>query len=216
MATRVLLVDDHRVVLEGLQAMIDQEQDMEVVGMAEDGRVGLSMVEQLSPDVVVMDIGMPSLNGTDAAARLAGDHPETRVVALSTYTDKKHVRGMLEAGAHGYVSKQTAGSELLRAIRKVRRGRKYLSSDVTEPVVEGFVNRDVEETAIGARLGGREREVLQLIAEGCTSGEIASRLYVSSNTVDTHRRNIMKKLDVHSVAGLTKYAIREGLTNVES
>ena len=126
------------------------------------------------------------------------------------------LRAMLEAGAHGYVSKETAGVELLRAIRKVRRGRKDLSSDVTEPVVEGFVNRDVEDTAKEARLGGREREVLQLIAEGCTSGEIASRLYLSTNTVDTHRRNIMKKLDVHSVAGLTKYAIREGLTNIES
>jgi len=216
MATRVLLVDDHRVVLEGLRAMLDQEHDMEVIGMAEDGRVGLSMVEQLSPDVVVMDIGMPSLNGTDAAAQLTRDHPEIKVVALSTYTDKKYVRAMLEAGAHGYVSKETAGVELLRAIRKVRRGRKDLSSDVTEPVVEGFVNRDVEDTAKEARLGGREREVLQLIAEGCTSGEIASRLYLSINTVDTHRRNIMKKLDVHSVAGLTKYAIREGLTNIES
>ena len=216
MATRVLLVDDHRVVLEGLRAMLDQEHDMEVIGMAEDGRVGLSMVEQLSPDVVVMDIGMPSLNGTDAAAQLTRDHPEIKVVALSTYTDKKYVRAMLEAGAHGYVSKETAGAELLRAIREVRRGRKDLSSDVTEPVVEGFVNRDVEDTAKEARLGGREREVLQLIAEGCTSGEIASRLYLSTNTVDPHRRNIMKKLDVHSVAGLTKYAIREGLTNIES
>jgi two-component system NarL family response regulator len=214
MPTRILLVDDHRVVVEGLRVMLDQEPDMEVVGIAEDGRVSLSLVNELRPDVVVMDIGMPQLNGTGAAAQIHHDHPKTKVIALSTYSDKKHVRGMLEAGAHGYVTKATASNELLRAIRKVVAGRKYLSSDVTEGVIDGYMNREVEDSSATSALGGREREVLQLIAEGKTSGEIATILHISTNTVDTHRRNVMKKLDLHSVADLTKYAIREGLTEV--
>jgi two-component system NarL family response regulator len=214
MPTRILLVDDHRVVVEGLRVMLDQEPDMEVVGIAEDGRVSLSLVNELRPDVVVMDIGMPQLNGTGAAAQIHHDHPKTKVIALSTYSDRKHVRGMLEAGAHGYVTKATASNELLRAIRKVVAGRKYLSSDVTEGVIDGYMNREVEDSSATSALGGREREVLQLIAEGKTSGEIATILHISTNTVDTHRRNVMKKLDLHSVADLTKYAIREGLTEV--
>lgn len=214
MATRILLVDDHRVVLEGLRAMLDQEDDLEVVGMAEDGRTAMAMVEELSPDIVVMDIGMPDLNGIEATSRIVRDDSRQKVIALSTYTDGKHVRAMLEAGAHGYVAKATASSELLSAIRKVRQGLKYLSSDVTEAVVDGYLHRPLEDDSAMSKLGGREREVLQLIAEGLTSGEIAARLHLSTNTVDTHRRNIMKKLDLHSIADLTKYAIREGLTDI--
>ena len=216
MSTRILLVDNHRVVIEGLRAMLEQEKDMEVVGMAENGRVALSMIRELSPDVVLLDIAMSDLNGIEAAAQITHDHPTVKVVALSMYTEGRHVRAMLEAGAHGYVTKETAATELLRAIRKVTRGLKFLSSDVTEAVVDGFVSRVVEDNSAMARLGGREREVLQLIAEGLTSGEIAARLHLSVNTVDTHRRNIMKKLDLHSVADLTKYAIREGLTSVDN
>jgi two-component system NarL family response regulator len=158
---------------------------------------------------------MPELNGVDAARQIGHEHPRMRVVALSTHTDERFVRMMLEAGAHGYVTKEAAGTELVRAIRQVCQGRKYLSSDVTGDVVEGYIQRDPEEAAGHAPLGGREREVLQLIAEGATSGEIAARLHLSTNTVDTHRRNIMKKLDLHSIADLTKFAIREGLTDVE-
>jgi two-component system NarL family response regulator len=215
MATRILLVDDHRVVVEGLGAMLDKENELEVVGMAEDGRVAMSMVAELKPDLVVMDIGMPGLNGIEATSRIVQDHPRTRVLALSTYTDKKYVRAMLEAGAHAYVTKKTAGSELLDAIRKARHGMKYLSSDITGSVVEGFVSREVDAASALDRLGGREREVLQMIAEGLTSGEIAAKLHVSTNTVDTHRRNLMKKLDLHSVAELTKYAVCEGLTTLD-
>ncbi len=214
MSTRVMLVDDHRVVVEGLKVMLDQESDIEVVGIAEDGRAALSLAGELKPDIVVMDIGMPQLNGTEATAQILHDQPKIRVIALSTYSDRKHVRAMLEAGAHGYVTKATASNELLRAIRKVAAGRKYLSSDVTEGVIDGYTNREVEDSSAMSALGGREREVLQLIAEGKTSGEIASILHISTNTVDTHRRNIMKKLDLHSVADLTKYAIREGLTEI--
>lgn len=216
MATRILLVDDHRVVVEGLRAMLDREKDLEVAGMAEDGRTAMSMVRELEPDVVVIDVAMPDLNGIEATSQITHDHPKMKVVALSTYTEAKYVRSMLEAGAHAYVTKETAAAELLRAIRKVAKGLKYLSSDVTGSVVDGYVQRDAEQQFAVVQLGGREREVLQLIAEGSTSGEIASRLHISTNTVDTHRRNIMKKLDLHSVADLTKYAIREGLTSVDA
>ncbi len=216
MPTRILLVDDHRVMLDSLRAMLNQESDMEVVGMAENGRVAISMVNELNPDVVVMDIGMPYMNGIDATEQIVQDYPKVKVVALSTYTDKKYIASMLKAGAHGYVSKETAGDELLIAVRKVRQGLKYLSSNVTESVVDGYVNQEVNENAAMAQLGTREREILQLIAEGLTSGQIAAHLHISTNTVDTHRRNIMKKLDMHSIADLTKYAVREGLTLIKS
>lgn len=216
MATRILLVDDHRVVLEGLRSLLEQESDLEVVGLAENGRSAISMVDQLRPDVVVIDIAMQDLNGMDAAAQIIRNHPKTKVVALSTHTGGKYVRSMLDAGAHAYVTKETATSELLRAIRAVRTGRKYLSSDITDTVIDSYVSREIEDDSAMSVLGGREREVLQLIAEGLTSGEIAERLHISTNTVDTHRRNIMKKLDLHSVAELTKYAVREGLSDLQS
>ena len=216
MGTRILLVDDHRVVLEGLRSLIEQESDLEVVGLAEDGRAAMSMIDQLKPDIVVIDIAMPDLNGMEATTQIARDYSTTKIIALSMHTEGKYVRSMLDAGAAGYVTKETASSELLRAIRAVTRNRKYLSSDITDRVIDGYVNREVEDTSAMAILGGREREVLQLIAEGLTSGEIASRLHISTNTVDTHRRNLMKKLDLHSVAELTKYAVREGLTELDS
>jgi len=159
---------------------------------------------------------MPELNGIEATTQIMHDHPKTRIVALSTHTRGKHVRAMLEAGAHAYVTKQNAAGELLRAVRKVQHGQKYLSSDITDTVVAGLIDREVEDDSATHQLGGREREVLQLIAEGYTSGEIASHLHISTNTVDTHRRNIMRKLDLHTVADLTKYAIREGITGVDA
>lgn len=216
MATRILLVDDHRVVLEGLRALLNDEKDLNVVGLAEDGRVALSMVVELSPEVVIIDVSMPRLNGIEATSQIVHDHPQTRVLALSTHTDGRHVRSILEAGAHGYVTKEMAGAELVHAIREVSHGRKYLSSDVTESVVDGYVKKVVDDRTAMTILSGREREVLQLLAEGLTSGEIAEQLCVSTNTIDTHRRNLMKKLDLHSVAELTKYAVREGLTGLEA
>lgn len=215
MTIRILLVDDHRLVLEGLRSLLEQESDIEVVGLAEDGRSATSMIKQLEPDVVVIDIAMPNLNGLEATVQIVRDHPKTKVLAMSMHTDSKHVRSMLDAGAHGYVTKETAPSELLRAILAVQRGRKYLSSDITDRVIDAYVNREVEDTTAMNILGGREREVLQLIAEGMTSGEIAKRLHISTNTVDTHRRNMMKKLDLHTVAELTKYAVREGLSDLQ-
>jgi len=213
--TRVLLADDHGVVLEGLRAMLEQEPDLQVVGLAEDGRAALRMARELEPHVVVMDITMPGLNGVEATTQLLRDHPRCRVVALSTHADARFIRAMLEAGASAYVTKQMSGDELLRAIRQVQRGFKYVSSDITDRVVEECVHPAAKDPSAINKLGSRERQVLQLIAEGQTSGEVAARLQIATNTVDTHRRNIMRKLNLRSVAELTKYAIREGLTGLE-
>ena len=216
MSIRVLLADDHSMMREGLRFILERAADVEVVGEAENGRTVLEMADRLKPDVVVMDIGMADLNGVEATRRLRAGHPKIKVIGLSMYSDKRYVLGMLEAGASGYVFKGAAGTELVRAIEAAGRGRKYLSSQITDVVVDSYVERQFPagNTAYSA-LGNREREVLQLLAEGKTSKEIASRLNISPATVETHRRNIMKKLDIHSIAELTKYAIREGLTDLD-
>ena len=216
MSTTILLVDDHRMMREGLRLILDQESDFQVVGEAADGRVALELSGTLQPDIVVMDIGMPDLNGIEATRKIREKCPRAQIVALSTYSDKRYVLGMLEAGASGYVLKSAAAEELVRAIQQVVRGEKYLSPDLTGTVVHEYVQRMLTPgTTSGQILGPREREVLQLIAEGKTSKEIAAQLYISVKTVDMHRQNIMNKLELHSVAELTKYAIREGLTRLE-
>lgn len=212
MKARVLLADDHRMMREGLRALLEREADLEVVGEAADGREVLRAVRELHPDVVIMDIGMPSLNGLDATRQLAIEAPQTKVIALSTHSDKRYVLGMVEAGAAGYLLKESAAEELLRAIRAVMRGQKYLSAETAGTVIDGYRGRDFPDEGGPSVLGTREREVLQLLAEGKSSPEIARLLFVSVSTVETHRRNIMRKLDIHSVAELTKYAIRHGIT----
>jgi len=216
MSLKILLVDDHRMLREGLNAILAEEPDLEVVGQAEDGRSALRLVQELKPDVVIMDIGMRELNGVDATRQVVAENPGVRVVALSTYSDKVHVLGMLEAGASGYVIKSSAYDELRSAVRAAASGKTYLSPEVAGAVVEAHLETRVRDTENKKELSPREREVLQLIAEGRTSAEIAERLYVSAATVDTHRRNIARKLDRHSVAELTKYAIRAGLTQIDS
>lgn len=201
---------------EGLNAILSEEPDFEVVGQAEDGRAALRAVRELGPDVVIMDVGMRELNGVDATRQIVTENSNVRVVALSTYSDRVHVLGMLEAGASGYVIKSSAYDELQRAVRAAASGGTYLSPEIAGAVVEAHLETRAHEGEPRKELSPREREVLQLIAEGRTSAEIAERLYVSAATVDTHRRNIARKLDCHSVAELTKYAIREGLTQLDS
>lgn len=213
MTTRVLLVDDHRIFCEGLRAVIEKEPGMAVVGMANDGREAVRLVERLAPDIVVIDIAMPGLNGVEATRMILKDHAGVKVIALSMHTDRRFVQGMLEAGATGYLVKECAAEELARAIRAVARGKVYLSPDIAEVVVD-VLKRPVSGSGHpkGAKLSGREREILQLLAEGTSAREIAKTLHVSVKTVESHRRQIMEKLGLFSVAELTKYAIREGLT----
>jgi DNA-binding NarL/FixJ family response regulator len=217
MSVKVLLVDDHTMMREGLRALFDGVPDLEVVGEAADGRTALDLVRTLAPDVVVMDIGMPELNGVEATRRIRAEHERVKVVALSTYVDKRYVHHMLEAGACGYVLKISAHDELVRAVRAASQGRTYLSPEVTGMVVD----RSTQPHAAGevtafSTLGAREREVLQLVAEGKTSGETAKAMHISIKTVETHRRNIAQKLGLHGTAELTKYAVREGLTSLDN
>lgn len=215
MRINVLLIDDHRIMREGLRLILDQSADIQVVGEAETGRQALEMAERLKPDVVVMDIGMPDLNGIEATRRIRALQPRTRVLGLSTYTDRQYVLGMLEAGATGYLPKSAAADELIRAICAVSRGEVYLGPDLAKGVVERYVQRLSHVEPPTVALGAREREILQLIAEGHTSREIGQQLHIASKTVEVHRQNIMNKLGLHSIAELTKYAIRMGLTQLE-
>jgi DNA-binding NarL/FixJ family response regulator len=214
MTIRVLLADDHRVLRDALRTMLEKEPDIEVVGEAGDGRATLQLASELQPEVVVLDIAMPDLNGIEAAARLKARHPGIKVVALSAYSDKRFVLEMLKAGASGYVIKAAAGTELLRAIRAVAKGLSYLCPEAASAAITDIATDRSRPSGSAIRLGHREREVLQLIAEGERSPAIAARLNISVATVEAHRRNIMRKLDLHSVAELTKYAIREGLTGL--
>jgi two-component system NarL family response regulator len=217
MSIRILLVDDHRMMRDGLRSILDLEDGFDVVGEAANGYEALEMAQTLGPDVVVMDIGMKDLNGIDATRQIKEQNPRTQVVALSTYSDESYVLSMLQAGASGYVIKDAAVEEMRRAIRAVADGHHYLSPQIAGSVVASNLRGASQKGAPAAKvLAPRERQILQLLAEGHTSAEIAHRLHIATTTVESHRRNIMKKLGLHSVAELTKYAIREGLTSLES
>lgn len=213
---RILLADDHRLFRDGLRTLLGQQADMEVVGEAVDGPSAIEAAGRLRPDVLLMDISMSGLNGIEATRRVLADSPGTRVIMLSMHADQRYVTESLRAGAMGYVLKDSAIDELLAAIRAVAQDRRYLSRTIADLVIEGYIGMAKDrERSVFSTLTPREREVLQLLAEGKSTKEMAARLKVSVKTVETHRKQIMDKLDIHSVAELTKYAIREGLTLLE-
>ena len=213
MAIRILLADDHRIVLDGFRGLIEKQPDMEVVGEAGDGRVALRLTRQCSPDVIIMDVAMPNLNGVETTRQVVRDFPRVKVLALSMNPAKRVVTQMLRAGASGYLLKTCKFEELIQAVRLVHAGKVYLSPDVAGGVVQDCLRRNRADKQIpSATLSGREREVLQSVAEGRSSKEIASALHVTAKTVEAHRRHIMDKLAIRTIAGLTKHAIREGLT----
>jgi DNA-binding NarL/FixJ family response regulator len=216
MNIRVILADDHQIVREGLRSILEKELRIQVVAQADNGRTTVQLVRELRPEIVIMDISMPDLNGIQATLQILQEVPSTKIIALSMHSDKKYVSEMLRAGASAYLLKDCAVDELERAIQAVIAGKVYVSPDVTGTMIEDY-RRHVErqKPAETSNLTVKEREVLQLIAEGHSTKEIASRLGVSVQTIDTHRQHIMEKLDLHSVAELTKYAIREGLTSLE-
>lgn len=216
MDTRIIIADDHQIVRQGLKVLINKEPDMQVVGEAENGSSIVRLAKELAPHVVLMDIKMPDLNGIEATRQILSDLPDVKIIALSMYPDQRFVMNMLRSGARGYVLKDCAFEELALAIRMVMANKTYLCPSVTEVVVKNYVNLDPSPGQSGfAVLTAREREVLRLLTEGRRTSQIAQLLDISVKTVDTHRQQIIHKLGIRSLAELTKYAIREGLTTLE-
>ncbi|HEY53081.1 MAG TPA: response regulator transcription factor [Caldilineae bacterium] len=215
--TKLLLVDDHEIVRAGLRMLFLAEPDMEIVGEASSGAEALRAVEELSPDVVIMDVSMPGMTGIEATRRIKAAYPEVAVLALTMYEDEQYFFQMLEAGASGYVPKRAAADDLVSAIRVVRQGNVFLYPSMAKLLVSDFLQREEgPEAADKTPLTPREREVLTYIAEGYTNREIAEALVISVKTVDRHRENIMNKLDLHNRVALVKYAIEKGLITVEA
>ncbi len=215
MKIRILLVDDHKILRDGICSLVKGYDDMEVIGEAADGISAIRQVEELSPDVVIMDISMPDLNGIDATRKIITDYPNVKVIALSMHYDKQFVSEIFKAGASGYLIKDSAFDELDHAVRVVMDGKTYINPQVASLVVESLISQPATSNQQSfSLLTEREREVLQLIAEGRSTKQIAADLHVSTKTVESHRRQVMGKLNIRNVAELTKFAIREGLTSV--
>jgi len=213
MSIRLMLVDDHKMLREALRTILEKAGDIVVVAEAEDGLVALERARSFAPDVVVMDIGLVGMSGIETTRRMLAENPAIKVLGLSAIADRRMVTQMLEAGATGYVAKSAGSEELLRGIRAVAQGETYLYAEAAAAIVDSMRKQSLQGKQ-SETLGRREREVLQLLAGGKTSVQIAGALGIAAGTVEVHRRNIMRKLDLHNVAELTKYAIREGLTSV--
>ncbi|MHC4483462.1 MAG: response regulator [Planctomycetota bacterium] len=217
MSIKILLADDHKITRQGLRSLLEKEADMQVVAEAEEGRTAVRLVRELLPDMVIMDVTMPDLNGMEAARQIVYAFPDVKIIALSMHSDALFVTEMLRSGASGYLLKDCAFEELVRAIRTVTAGKTYLSPSISGVVVNDYLHRVSKGDSSDSQvLSNREREVLQLLAEGKTTKQIALKLHISAKTVETHRRQIMDKLDIHSIAELTKYAIRKGFTSLET
>ena len=216
--TRVLIADDHEMMREGLKSLFQNEDHLQVVAETDNGEDTISLAASAGIHLVIMDVSMPDLNGIEATRHITTQNPNIDVIALSGYSNKEYVREMLTAGASAYVLKKRAYEELLRAVEEVRKGKKYLSPDIARGVVDDYVelSSSYSDNPAFVVLTDREREVLQQLAEGKSTKDMAENLGVSVKTIETHRRNIMEKLDLHSVAELTKYAIREGVTSLEA
>lgn len=217
MSIRILLADDHKITRQGLRSLLEKQPDMEVVAEAEEGRTAVRLVRELLPDVVIMDVTMPDLNGIEATRQIIGKFGDIKIIALSMHSDTLFVSEMLKSGASGYLLKDCAFEELARAIRTVVANKTYLSPSISGVVVDDYLHRLSKADFSGSEiLTNREREVLQLIAEGKSTKQTALKLHISAKTIETHRRQLMNKLDIHTVAELTKYAIRKGLTSLET
>ena len=213
MPIRVLIADDHTVVAEGLRHLVEAEQDIEVVACVGDGREAVQRARDTQPDVVLMDLSMPELNGADATRAILERDPRCRVIVLSMYAQREYVRRALKAGAAGYVVKRSAAKEVVEAIRAVHAGQRYLSPRVADVVLEDYADERQDDPL--SRLSAREREVLQLLAEGRTGAQIAERLSLSQKTVETYRARLVEKLGIRDLAGLVRFAIQKGLVSLD-
>lgn len=215
MATKVLIADDHQLFREGLVNLISSAPDIEVVAEAKDGREATEKAKKIKPDVVLIDIGMPEMNGIEATRIIKKDNPQVKVIAVSMHSDRQFVKGALEAGADGYLLKNCTYRQLIDAVQSVISGKKYLSDDITEMVIQGYL--DPEDSAPEGQLdlSERELEVLKLYAEGKSTREISEKLFISVKTVGTHKQHIFDKLGLKSNADMVKYAIKEGLIQLQ-
>jgi DNA-binding NarL/FixJ family response regulator len=217
MSIRILIADDQQIMRQALRALLEKEPGMEVVAEAEDGRKVLALVRELLPQVLITEIAIPDLNGIEVARQVHSDYPEVKIIALSRHSDHRYVVNMLQAGAHGYLLKNCTMEELTQAIRLVMADNSYLSPPVADILVKDFVRRIADPTPNAFTiLTVREREVLQMMTEGRGTSQIAELLSISGKTVETHRQQVMHKLNMRSIAQLTKYAIREGLTSLDN
>jgi len=215
MSIRIVLADDHRIVCQGLAALLGREPGLQVLGQATDGIELLNLCNELRPDIAITDVSMPSLNGIEATHRIRAQVPSVKVLCLSVHDETQLVAAVLDAGASGYLLKDCVSEELVRAVRAVMAEQIYLSPAITRVVVEDYRDkRQASQGSVFSQLTAREREIAQLLAEGHSTKQIAARLGVSLKTVGTHREHVMQKLQIHSVAQLTHYAIREGLTSL--
>jgi DNA-binding NarL/FixJ family response regulator len=221
MRIRLLLCDDHRILREGLKSLIERQPDMEVVAEAENGREIIQLARELSPDIIIMDVSMPDMNGIEATRQIIFETPSARVLALSVHAGRKFIMEMLRAGASGYVLKECAFEELVNAVHAVLDNRIYLCNAINDIIVRDYLHKlkegrhvSSEDSKAFSFLTEREREVLQLIAEGKTTKEIAFSLHVSIKTVEAFRHNLMNKLGIYNIAGLTKFAVLEGITSL--
>jgi len=212
---RIVLADDHTILREGLRALLSADPKFEIVAEAEDGRQAVRCVEKLGPDLLLMDLSMPRMSGIDAISEIKKRFPETKIIALTVHKTEEYLLTTLQAGAEGYVLKDATHDELVMAIHNVMAGKPYLSPGISEKIIEGYLEGKEGSLSLSSwqKLSQREREVLKLIAEGYKNKEIAEELCISLKTVEKHRANLMKKLDLHNAAGLTVYAVGKGLVS---
>jgi two-component system, NarL family, response regulator NreC len=215
MKIKLMLADDHAMLRHGLSRSLELEEDFAVVGQALDGYAAIKQAKELQPDIIIMDIGMPGLNGIEATRQITRDNPKVKVIGLSMHSSDKYVREMFKAGATGYLLKDCSFEELVEAIRTVMSGRTFISPSIGDMVIKEYTSKEDDVKSVFTILSQREREVLQLLAEGQSTKQIGTQLNISPKTVEAHRLRLMEKLEIDNVAQLTKYAIQEGLTQSE-
>jgi len=215
MRIKVIIADDHQLFREGLVNLLANSDEVEIVAKAENGKDAIEKAEKYMPDLILMDIGMPIINGVEATQILHSKHPGLKIIALSMHSDKHYIKGMLEAGASGYLLKNSTYNQLLDAIKTVYGGKKYLSEQITDVLIDNYLGKNEVLPVKAPELTDREFEILKLYAEGKSAKEIAKQLFVSTKTVGTHKQNIMEKLHLKSTVEMAKYAIKNGIVSIE-
>ena len=216
MSTSIIIVDDHKIMRDGLRNILENESEIEIIGEADNGRDAVKLIIEKKPDIAIMDIGMPEMNGVEATRQIAKEMPNVKIIALSMHYDMQFVSGMLKAGAKGYLLKDCAGAELISAIKTVSKNNTYICQDITNTLIDDYSKgQSIDYVGDDTILTNRENEILQLLTEGKTTKQIARDLFISVKTVEAHRTNIMHKLDIRNLPELTKYAIRKGITSVD-